>query len=82
MTMTTSAGVVNTSYLSSATELERYSHVQFNDMRMPQYFEVLNLPLDPSRIITRFDLVLVDELQRDLMSGDAMFSHYLSAPSR
>jgi hypothetical protein len=54
-------------------------NIQFDDMRMPQHFKVLNLSLDPSCIVTRLHLGLVDEFQRDLMSGHAMFSDYSSA---
>jgi hypothetical protein len=49
MTMTTSVGVVRTSYLSLADVVLR--DLQLDDMRMPQNLQVLNLSLDTRRMI-------------------------------
>lgn len=75
MTMTTSVGVVITSYLIFSVSPDA-SHVQFDDMRMSQHFQVLNLSLHSNAIVLLLvDLALVDEFQRDLMTRYSVFGH-------
>lgn len=76
MTMTTSVGVVITSYLMISVS-PNASHVQFDDMRMSQHFQVLYLSLHSNAIVLLLvDLALVDEFQRDLMTRYSVFGHW------
>ena len=76
MTMTTSVGVVITSYLMFSAS-PYTPHVQFDDMRMSQHFQVLNLSLHSNAIVLLLvDLALVDEFQRDLMTRYSVFGHW------
>lgn len=52
---------------------------QFNDMRMPQDLEILNLSLDTRIHISSGDFGTVDEFQRDLMPCNSMRRDYTSA---
>lgn len=45
---------------------------QFDDMRMSQHFQVLDLSLDSGVHVWRSDLCSIDQLERDLMTGDAV----------
>lgn len=64
---------------SQDRELDRESDqdIQFNDMRMPEHFEVLDLSLDSGVHIGRRYLGAVDELKSDLMARHSMCRHYL-----
>ena len=72
--MITSVGVVITSYLRSGM-WEGVEDSQFDDMRMSQHFQVLDLSLDSGVHVWRGDLCSIDQLERDLMTGDAVRSN-------